>query len=102
MSVSVSVPLQVAVIHLGFLNLAFGTVPLTFDQWLLCATMDGVVLAHSEVRKLAKPRCITIRNGDSSMNIAKALACCKPRFKGACVGGIVLPVVMRCDSTAAR
>ena len=51
-AIAVSVLLQVAVVHLGFLNLAFGTVPLTFDQWLLCAAMASVVLWYSEVRKL--------------------------------------------------
>ena len=45
--------LQVAVVNLDFLNLAFGTVPLAFDQWLLCAAMASVVLWFSELRKLA-------------------------------------------------
>jgi len=45
--------LQVAVVNLHFLNLAFGTVPLAFDQWLLCAAMASVVLWFSELRKLA-------------------------------------------------
>jgi P-type Ca2+ transporter type 2C len=45
--------LQVAVVQLGFLNVAFHTVPLTFDQWWECAAMASVVLWFSEVRKLA-------------------------------------------------
>jgi magnesium-transporting ATPase (P-type) len=51
-AIALSVLLQVAVVNLGFLNLAFGTVPLDFDQWLLCAAMASVVLWFSELRKL--------------------------------------------------
>ena len=51
-AIALSVLLQVAVVHLGFLNLAFGTVPLEFSQWLLCAAMASVVLWYSELRKL--------------------------------------------------
>ena len=36
----------------AFLNLAFGTAPLAFDQWLLCVAMASVVLWYSELRKL--------------------------------------------------
>jgi potassium/sodium efflux P-type ATPase len=46
--------LQVAVVHLPFLNLAFGTVPLTLTQWLVCAAMGSSVLWFSELRKLAR------------------------------------------------
>ena len=51
-AIALSLLLQVAVVNLGFLNLAFGTVPLAFDQWLLCAGMASVVLWCSELRKL--------------------------------------------------
>jgi magnesium-transporting ATPase (P-type) len=51
-AIALSVALQVAVVHLGFLNLAFGTAPLALDQWLLCAAMASVVLWYSELRKL--------------------------------------------------
>ena len=51
-AIALSVLLQVAVVNLGFLNLAFGTVPLGFNQWLLCAGMASVVLWYSELRKL--------------------------------------------------
>ncbi len=47
-----SLLLQVAVVNLGFLNLAFGTVPLALDQWLLCGAMASGVLWYSELRKL--------------------------------------------------
>jgi len=52
-AIALSVLLQVAVVNLDFLNLAFGTVPLAFDQWLLCVAMASVVLWYSELRKLA-------------------------------------------------
>jgi P-type Ca2+ transporter type 2C len=42
----------VAVVNFGFLNIAFGTVPLTLDQWAVCAAMASVVLWSSELRKL--------------------------------------------------
>ncbi len=44
--------LQIAVVHVGFLNVAFGTAPLTLDQWLVCAGMASLVLWASELRKL--------------------------------------------------
>ena len=51
---ALSALLQVAVINLGFLNVAFGTVPLSLDQWLVCAAMGSLVLWFSELRKLAR------------------------------------------------
>ena len=48
-AIALSVLLQVAVV-----NLAFGTAPLEFRQWLLCAVMASVVLWFSELRKLAR------------------------------------------------
>jgi magnesium-transporting ATPase (P-type) len=53
-AIALSVLLQVAVVNLAFLNLAFGTVPLEFRQWLLCAAMASVVLWCSELLKLAR------------------------------------------------
>ncbi|WP_018076639.1 cation-translocating P-type ATPase [Thiobacillus denitrificans] len=52
-AIALSVVLQVAVVHVGFLNTAFGTVPLTPDQWLVCVAMASVVLWFEELRKLA-------------------------------------------------
>lgn len=46
-----STALQVAVVNVGFLNLAFGTVPLSLDHWLLCVAMASGVLWYSELRK---------------------------------------------------
>jgi magnesium-transporting ATPase (P-type) len=51
-ALAVSVVLQVAVVHLGFLNIAFGTVPLSWDQWLVCLGMASVILWFTELRKL--------------------------------------------------
>jgi len=50
-AIAVSVLLQVAVVHIPFLNMAFGTVPLSFEQWLVCAAMASSVLWLSELRK---------------------------------------------------
>lgn len=50
-AVGLSALLQVAVVNLPFLNLAFGTVPLRLDQWLLCTAMSSLVLWYSELRK---------------------------------------------------
>jgi P-type Ca2+ transporter type 2C len=44
--------LQAAAVNVPFLNLAFGTVPLSGDQWLVCAAMGSVVLWYAELRKL--------------------------------------------------
>jgi len=52
-SIALAVLLQVAVVHLAWLNVAFGTVPLTLEQWALCAAMASAVLWTSELRKLA-------------------------------------------------
>jgi Ca2+-transporting ATPase len=51
-AIALSVVLQTAVVHIGFLNIAFGTVPLSWDQWLVCIAMGSVVLWFSELRKL--------------------------------------------------
>ena len=48
--------LQIAVVHVGFLNLAFGTVPLSLHQWLVCAGMASGVLWYSELRKFVSRR----------------------------------------------
>jgi hypothetical protein len=48
--------LQVAVVHLPFLNLAFGTQPLTAGQWAVCVAMASGVLWFGEARKLLRRR----------------------------------------------
>ena len=51
-AVALSALLQVAVINVSFLNVAFGTGPLALDQWLICLGMASLVLVYSEARKL--------------------------------------------------
>ena len=48
--------LQVGVVHVPFLNIAFGTAPLTFAQWLVCAAMASVALIYSELQKVIMRR----------------------------------------------
>ncbi len=50
-AVALSALLQVAVVNVPFLNLAFGTVPLGVGQWLLCIGMGSTVLWYGELRK---------------------------------------------------
>lgn len=52
-SVVLAAGLQVAVVHQPFLKRAFGTVPLSAQQWLLCLVMASGVLWLSEHRKWA-------------------------------------------------
>jgi P-type Ca2+ transporter type 2C len=51
-AVALSALLQVGVVHLEVLNLAFGTAPLSPGQWLVCGAMGSTVLWFSELRKL--------------------------------------------------
>ncbi|KQV81197.1 cation-translocating P-type ATPase [Rhizobacter sp. Root1221] len=50
-AIGFSVLLQVAVVHLQPLNLAFGTVPLSLQQWSVCLAMGSIVLWAGEMRK---------------------------------------------------
>lgn len=52
-AVGLSALLQVAVVHLPFLNQAFGTTPLSVTQWGMCLAMASGVLWFSELRKWA-------------------------------------------------
>lgn len=52
-TVLLSAALQVAVVHVPVLNQAFGTVPLTLQQWGLCVAMASSVLWAGELRKWA-------------------------------------------------
>jgi len=53
-AIGLSAFLQVAVVNVDFLNLAFGTAPLAFDQWLVCITMASAVLWFGELKKLVE------------------------------------------------
>jgi Ca2+-transporting ATPase len=50
-AVALSVLLQVGVVHVPLLNVAFGTVPLAPAQWAACVAMASAVLWFSELRK---------------------------------------------------
>jgi magnesium-transporting ATPase (P-type) len=52
LALALSVVLQIAVVNMGVLNTAFGTVPLALDQWLVATAMASVVLWAGEARKL--------------------------------------------------
>jgi P-type Ca2+ transporter type 2C len=51
-ALALSAALQLAVVHVPFLNVAFGTVPLSLQQWMVCAAMGSSVLWYSELRKV--------------------------------------------------
>ncbi|KAB7745670.1 HAD-IC family P-type ATPase [Nostocoides sp. F2B08] len=53
-AIGLVVALQLAVVHLPFLQAAFTTEPLTFEQWLVCVGMASVVLWAQEVVKLVE------------------------------------------------
>lgn len=50
-AIALSLVLQVAVVHLSWLNVAFGTVPLSLGQWGVCFAMSSTVLWFGELRK---------------------------------------------------
>ena len=51
-AIALSALLQLAVVHLGVLNAAFGTVPLDAGQWLASIALASSVLWYGELRKL--------------------------------------------------
>jgi magnesium-transporting ATPase (P-type) len=51
-AIALSVVLQIAVVQLELLNDAFGTTPLSLDEWLICTGLASMVLWTSELRKL--------------------------------------------------
>ncbi|HUX71414.1 MAG TPA: cation-translocating P-type ATPase [Cellulomonadaceae bacterium] len=51
-AVGLSLLLQVLVVYVPALNTAFGTSPLSLQQWLVCVGMASVVLWMSELRKV--------------------------------------------------
>ena len=55
-AIAVSLALQVAVVHLPFLNEAFGTSPLSATDWLICAGLASAVLWANEAKKLVDRR----------------------------------------------
>jgi len=73
LAIAVSAALQVAVVHVPILNVAFATVPLTLGQWAICIAMASSVLWVSELRK-ALLRGATSRAGRRASDRAKARA----------------------------
>ena len=71
-AIALSVGLQVAAVHLPFLNEAFATVPLDPEQWLVCVAMASTVLWVSEIRKLVLRLTGTSGNGRHSGNDLRA------------------------------
>jgi magnesium-transporting ATPase (P-type) len=55
-AVALSLLLQVLVVHVPTLNVAFGTAPLTLDQWAACLGIGSVVLFAGELQKLLERR----------------------------------------------
>jgi magnesium-transporting ATPase (P-type) len=53
-AVAIAVLLQIAVVHIGLLNTAFGTVPLAPSQWAVCVAMASIVLWYEEAAKLVR------------------------------------------------
>ncbi len=51
-AIALSVVLQIAVGQLEFLNDAFGTTPLSLEEWLICTGLASMVVWTSELRKL--------------------------------------------------
>jgi magnesium-transporting ATPase (P-type) len=51
-AIALSVGLQILVVHLPFLNEAFGTVPLSASDWMLCTAIASSVLWIDELKKL--------------------------------------------------
>ena len=49
---ALTVALQIAVVHLPFLNRAFDTEPLDARRWAICAALSSSVLVVDEIRKL--------------------------------------------------
>ncbi len=60
MSISVAVALQMAVIYVPFLQVAFGTVPLGLDKWGIALLAGGSLFVIEELRKVFFPRLFSL------------------------------------------
>jgi magnesium-transporting ATPase (P-type) len=58
-AIVLSFALQLAVVHLSFLNDAFGTAPLSATDWLVCIALASAVLWADEAKKLLGRRSLT-------------------------------------------
>ncbi|RLC61368.1 MAG: hypothetical protein DRI01_08620, partial [Chloroflexi bacterium] len=59
-AISVAIMLQLAVIYVPFLQVAFGTVPLSIDKWGIAVLAGGSLFVIEEMRKLLFPRLFTL------------------------------------------
>ena len=55
-AIGLSVTLQIAVVHLPFMNDAFDTTSLAIDDWLICVGLASIVLWADELKKLLQRR----------------------------------------------
>jgi Ca2+-transporting ATPase len=60
MSISVAIALQMAVIYVPFLQVAFRTVPLGLDRWGIALLAGGSLFVVEELRKVLFPRLFTL------------------------------------------
>ena len=60
MSILVAIILQLAVIYVPFLQVAFNTVPLGIDKWGIAILAGGSLFAIEEIRKVLFPRLFTL------------------------------------------
>jgi len=60
LTISIAIMLQVAVIYVPFLQVAFGTVPLGIDKWGIAMLAGGSLFVIEETRKVLFPRLFTL------------------------------------------
>ncbi|MFQ6121474.1 MAG: cation-translocating P-type ATPase [Dehalococcoidales bacterium] len=60
MSISVAIVLQLAIIYVPFLQVAFTTVPLGIDKWGIALLAGGILFVIEETRKTLFPRLFTL------------------------------------------
>jgi len=60
LAISVAVMLQLAVVYVPFLQVAFGTVPLGIDKWGIAILAGGSLFVIEEIRKVLFPRLFTL------------------------------------------
>ena len=73
-AIALSFALQLAVVHLSFLNDAFGTTPLSATDWLVCIALASAVLWANEAKKLLdrRPRAQAAAIGRPTTNTSRS------------------------------
>ena len=59
-AILVAIILQLAVIYVPFLQIAFGTIPLSIDRWAIAILAGGALFTIEEARKTLFPRIFTL------------------------------------------